>query len=253
MAGIVRAAGRTGLAGRSPPAGAEPTGRARWARVRSEYDRRAAWRSAPPCAARRRRCRGRPSGRGVGGGRAGSRLPRVAGHDAARLGPLDPVRASWVTPWCSGDSRATSAQMSSRLENPRSTPRRAASSLAIIQSGQATPRAVTIWLSQVMRSSRLVKVPRRSAQVAAGSTTSAAREEAVRWVSTATTKRAPSMALTASWASGKSRRGSAPSRTRPPMWPRLAASRIPAVSRPGLRPAGARPSGARTRPGPRRG
>ena len=78
-------------------------------------------------------------------------------------------------------------------------------------------------------------------------------------MSTATTKRAPSMAFTASWASGKSWRGSAPSSTRPPIWPRLAASRIPAVVRPGpVREGDAPvvlvpgPTGVERRPGPGR-
>ena len=43
-------------------------------------------------------------------------------------------------PRCRGETRAISSQISSRLEKPRSTPRRAASSLAITQSGQADAR-----------------------------------------------------------------------------------------------------------------
>ena len=66
--------------------------------------------------------------------------PRVAIETGALPDPAgtttpsrarQPASSSWVTPWCRGESREISFQMSSRLENPRSTPSRAASSLAI--------------------------------------------------------------------------------------------------------------------------
>ena len=98
----------------------------------------------------RARSRGRPSGR-AGRGRAGGRRRR------RRPGTTTPSRA-----WRPAMSVVVDARMERRdpvdlgpdvlqAGEPRSTPRRAASSVAIIQSGQATPGAVTSWPSQVIR------------------------------------------------------------------------------------------------------
>ena len=93
-----------------------------------------------------------------------------------------------------------------------------------------------------MRSSRLVKVPRRSAQAAAGSTTSAAGPEAVRWVSTATTNRAPEHGLHGQLRRpGSRRRGRRRAGPARRSSPRLAAARIPAVVQTGLGRQGSAP------------
>ena len=70
--------------------------------------------------------------------------------------------------------------------------------MASLKSGLADPGAVTFCPSQVTRPSRLVKLPRRSVYIAAGSTTSARAALAVRKASMATTKPAPSRACAAS-------------------------------------------------------
>ena len=111
--------------------------------------------------------------------------------------------------------RAISATMSSSDEYGMSAPRAAASSTAIVQSGQQTPGATTFWPSRVMRPSRLVVVPARSPQIAAGQDDVAYWIDSLRNESTATTKPAAASARRASFLSGRSAAGSAPRRTRP--------------------------------------
>ena len=126
----------------------------------------------------------------------------------------------------------------------------------MIQSGRAWPGGTTFWARRVTRPSMFVVDPARSIDTAAGRTTSASRLEGLATASTATRKGTASSACLASLRSGKSARGSAPSRIRVPIWASAAASSIPAVSSP--RPAGTLPqaaeyqsdaSSSRTRPG----
>ena len=72
-----------------------------------------------------------------------------------------------------GATRSISSQTASTVSTPRSAPRRAASSAAIIQSGRVTPGPTTFWPSRLIRPSRLVVVPSSSAHCAEGNTTSA--------------------------------------------------------------------------------
>ena len=102
----------------------------------------------------------------------------------------------------------------------------------MIQSARAVPGAVTRWLRVLTRPSRLVVVPRTSANPAAGSTTSAWRTDSVRNRSVAITVRAPARPRSARSRSGKSLSGSAPSRISVSILPAAAAARMPAASRP---------------------
>ena len=85
--------------------------------------------------------------------------------------------------------RASSSERSLSLARPRSDPRAAASSAAIIQSGQAKPGAESFGPRRLTRPSMLVVVPARSCVTAHGSTTSAwASTDSDGWPVTATTK-----------------------------------------------------------------
>ena len=85
--------------------------------------------------------------------------------------------------------RASSSERSLSLARPRSDPRAAASSAAIIQSGQAKPGAESLGPRRLTRPSMLVVVPARSCVTAHGSTTSAcASTDSDGWPVTATTK-----------------------------------------------------------------
>ncbi len=164
--------------------------------------------------------------------------------------------------------RSSSSARSLSLCEPRSAPRAAASSAAIIQSGQAKPGALSLGPRRVTRPSRLVVVPgtlvlasRRAGRRRRGRRPTARGARSRRRRS----GRPTSAALATAW-SGKSLSGSAPSRTQgadggaapspvPALSPAMEA-RTPAVSRPaaaGTEPQAAvkrsRPASSVTRPG----
>ena len=123
-AATVRRVGAVGPRARSSTAGVEHGGR------------------APRCAAPPRRCPGRPwdrAARGLVGPRSGA--GRAGRHHACRRGPRQPAQLlvghALVQRRDPGD---LVPDLLAGSENPRSTPSRAASSLAITQSGQAPPR-----------------------------------------------------------------------------------------------------------------
>ena len=142
--------------------------------------------------------------------------------------------------------------MSSGPSVSNSTPRRAASSEAISQSGRQVPAAVTCWDTVVTRPSRLVIVPESSANAVAGNTICARRDDSVRNRSTAMTVRAPMSARSARLRSGKSAMGSAPNRMSVSILPSAAARRIPWASSPSKSGCVAQASSRRSPASPRR-
>ncbi len=145
-------------------------------------------------------------------GSASSPAPATAGTRTPSEGRS---RTAPLRPRYEGATVSISSHSSSTVLTSESVPRAAASSVAIIQSGQARPGGTSFWPRRLTRPSTLVVVPERSCTMAAGKTMSACSSSLPGWQPTTTRGSAAARARSARAPSGKSPRGSPPRRTRP--------------------------------------